>query len=250
MMKVLFDTRSLQPAYHFGKLHVSEEKKISKDVENSISRRLLSFLEIIESIKSFEIMMSPGILGELQFNCLKDVGILVIMTRLFFLSQEELQDIELFVKKGGNILLMSNHPPFNEFDNPLAEKFGFTFESPTYPWHRGMHSLTTINANNLSKHPITKNLNKGIVFNNSCRIRLLEDKGINIIAKLPEENNVNNIFAIAIDKPFGCDSGRVVGLADSGFIGNDDTNVPGPGQIGKGDNKKFIYNIFNWFLQR
>ncbi|MBU1626966.1 hypothetical protein KKB18_06310, partial [bacterium] len=165
-------------------------------------------------------------------------------------SEKELKDIKEFVTNGGNLLVMSNHPPFNEYDNPLARSFGFSFKSPTYPWHRGGYGLTNIKGQNLSSLEITQNLKQGLIFNNSCRIKLDKDSEIDILATLPEESDPLNIFAIAIDNTFGESSGRVVGVADSGFCGNDGTKSPGPGLIGKGDNIKFISNIFKWFKNK
>ena len=40
--------------------------------------------------------------------------------------------------------------------------------------------------------------------------------------------------------------GRVVTVADSGFIGDEGTNVPGPGLINHGDNARFIKNVVRW----
>jgi len=245
-MKVLIDTRSLQGAYHFGRLPDLPDEEKYVEAKKSIGNRLKTFLRILEKETSNKPAPSEGKLGELQSSLLKEFDTLVILTRMFFLAPEELDYIQEFVKNGGNLLMMSNHPPFNEFDNPLAEIFGFSFQSPTYPWHRGGYGLTNVISSNLLNHEITRDLNSGLIFNNSCRIELEKKGGNSILAKLPDEPAPLNNFAIAMDKPYGKESGKIVAVADSGFIGEDDTKNPGPGQIGKADNKKFITNIFMW----
>jgi hypothetical protein len=57
------------------------------------------------------------------------------------------------------------------------------------------------------------------------------------------------LFGVALDQaesPFSTGRGRVIVLADSGFIGSDNTFRPGPGLIGKGDNMTFILNTIDW----
>jgi hypothetical protein len=248
-VKVLIDTRSLQGAYHFGKLGNLPKDDKYDETKKSIGKRLEKFLSIVEKETGNTPTASKGKVDELRISLLKEFDVLAILTRIYLLSQKEISDIKEFVKKGGNLLLMSNHPPFCEFDNPLAESFGFTFLSLTYPWHRGGYGLTTIKDENLRSHEITRNMKKGIIFNNSCRIKINEDSNMKILATLPEEPEPNNIFAVVINKPFGKQSGNVVGIADSGFTGNDGTKSPGPGLIGKGDNIKFLSNIFRWILK-
>ena len=245
-MKVLIDTRSLQGAFHYGRLPELPDEEKYKEAKKSIGLRLETFLSIVEKETGIKPVPSEGKVGELQTSILREFDTLVILTRMFFLSPEELEDIKDFVKDGGNLLLMSNHPPFSEFDNPLSEVFGFSFQSPTYPWHRGFYGLTNIISPSKNTHEIMRGLQSGVFINNSCRIELESKSGIDILATFPDEPEPSNIFAIAIDKPYGVESGRIVAVADSGFIGEDSTKNPGPGQMGKGNNKKFISNIFSW----
>ena len=55
----------------------------------------------------------------------------------------------------------------------------------------------------------------------------------------------DRLFAHALDAGL-VGKGRLVTMADSGFIGNEDTVVPGPGLIGHGDNARFIKNVVRW----
>ncbi|MEJ2181509.1 MAG: hypothetical protein P8Y28_14010, partial [Gammaproteobacteria bacterium] len=162
----------------------------------------------------------------------------------------ELEDIQKFVERGSSLLVMSNHPPFDERDDRLARTFGFSFRSPTYPWHGGHYGVTTIRENSLGDHPITESLSDGIVFNNSCRITLEGAENTVILASLPDESAPENIFALAIDGLSEPGSGRIVAIADSGFIGGVDTDVPGPGQFEKGDNQVFLRSIISWLCHK
>jgi hypothetical protein len=66
---------------------------------------------------------------------------------------------------------------------------------------------------------------------------------------LPAEKKEPNVFAVAVDEPQG-GNGRVVITADSGFIGDDTTDYPGPGLIHQGDNLLFIRQVFQWLLKQ
>ena len=58
------------------------------------------------------------------------------------------------------------------------------------------------------------------------------------------------LFAAAAEGSLGSGSGRVVVVADSGFVGEDDTGQPGPGLIGRDDNRTFLSNIIEWLLNQ
>ena len=56
-------------------------------------------------------------------------------------------------------------------------------------------------------------------------------------------------FAMALDAEANSAldrMGRVVVVADSGFIGTEGTTNPGPGLIEKGDNRRFVQNVIRW----
>ena len=105
--------------------------------------------------------------------------------------------------------------------------------------------MTEIRDDDLRVHPITDGLSGPIVFNNGCRI---STSAGDILATLPGEKLGPNVFAMAIDiQPKR--KGRVVVTADSGFIGDDNTDFPGPGLIGKGGNRDFVQQVFDWLLK-
>ena len=59
----------------------------------------------------------------------------------------------------------------------------------------------------------------------------------------------DRLFAHALDAEADAGlvgKGRLVTMADSGFIGNEDTVVPGPALISYADNARFIQNVVRW----
>jgi hypothetical protein len=250
-MKFLIDTRSLQAATHFGKLGEWKNKAVPKNFIQARGERLSGFLRVIEDVSGVTPEPSPGLPNELCSSYLDSYACLVLTTRIFMLSREEIEDIRKFVTAGGSLLVMSNHPPFNKRDNKLATAFGFNFLSPVYPWDMGQMGVTTIQGDDLGQHPITKELEQGIVFNNSCRIAISETAIATILAYLPKESPPENIFALAMERSGGAqESGRIVAVADSGFVGQATTKAPGPGQFEKGDNATFLRNVVSWLCRR
>lgn len=273
-MSVLIDTRSLQGAVHFDKYAPTpSDPRKARDLANSVGKRLEVFLRIVEDCGA-QPVPSDGTEGELQFSLLSEHRVLAILTRrpICAFGDDELAKIEKYVSKGGNLLLMSNHPPLDhrgrdlcEQDNRLAQRpsFGISLEHPVYP-PRSEHipdetydwfcvqgqirrfRLINTDGDNLPKnHAITEDLNGGLVFRNSCRIRC-DNTTAKVLAKLPNVTDGADAFAVALDKPAGASSGRVVIVADSGIIGNDDTKFPGPGLIKRGANQQFIGNVIDW----
>jgi len=249
-MKFLIDTRSVQAAIHYGLFGESPTANVGENDKKSCELRLSQFLKLIEEVSGNLAERSRGQENELQLAYLRKYDCLVLSTRIYLFSQTELEAIRKFVEGGSSLLIMSNHPPYDERDDKLARILGFSFRSPIYPWHGGHYGVTTIRENNLGDHPIVESVAKGITFNNSCRIALKGAENAIILASLPEESTPENIFALAIDRPYGSKSGRIVAIADSGFIGGVDTKVPGPGQFEKADNPAFLRNIISWLCHK
>jgi len=235
-MSILLDRKSLQVASHCGDFHPSV-----------LGKRLEIFLGILEGIDGEIPDQDNSLLYEVIFKH----DLLVIPTRISPFEREELTAIERFVKNGGSLLLMSNHTPFKEglpdfteHDKQFTERVNVHLEGPVFPDHHGRDGLTTIEGDDLC-HDITRNLEKGIVFNNSCQIRS-DNERAQILARLPGIPEENQCFALAIEHQ----SGRIVFTADSGFIGNEDTNTPGPGLIDHGGNRLFVEGVVKWLLHK
>jgi len=245
-LKVLLDSNGLQAAVHQG-IHPNPKSK------NAANRRLITFLAIIDSLgcePSFIEEKANEITDDLLINC----SCLVITTRMPRLPRQtksELNTIYRFVQRGGSLLVMSNHPfnrnRFKESipDKSIALRFGVTLHESWYPDVGERKGFVEIWKDDLYPHPITNGLCGPIVFNNGCRI---STRIGNVIAKLPSVSEDPDIFAVAIEKPEDSKA-RIVVTADSGFIGDEDTNFPAPGLINSGDNIGFIRQVFEWLLK-
>lgn len=183
-------------------------------------------------------------------------------SRPFQYSENELNDIQEFVNRGGSLLLMSNHSDtsrnptdWREEDNRLSEKFNIKLDQTCFTIRGTLTGLLT-NFDNPT-YPIVKGIDT-IVVNNCFSI---SGSGGFPVAFLNEsmkdagpygQNPHNKVFAYAIDRKEiqdGIYSGRVIIVADSGFIGEVLTTRPGPGLIECGDNYQFVVNMIQWLLQ-
>jgi len=243
-MNVLFDSAGLQTSVHRG---------THPRIQLPKGRRLKT-LEIILRDIDCDVTFTPGADAIITPDILASYNVFAITTRMPRLSppqKTELQAIEEYVKLGGSLLVMSNHPwpgmPSPIPDHNIAALFDIDLEGPVYPIHGGRQGFTEIRRNEMIDHPITRELSEPIIFNNGIRIRAKDSN--QVIVRLPGEDPPLNGFTVAIDA-VGNGDGRVVIVADSGFVADDDTTNPGPGLVNRGGNKQFVQNIFEWLLHR
>lgn len=229
-MKVLIDEKGLQ-----ARNHLRRNK-----------HRLSIFIAELMSI-SCQVFFSS-----ITQNNLRNCDVLIITTRLSPFSNDEKDYIHNFILDGGGLLLMSNHGNLSQYDAKLAdEKFGVEIQ-PTFFRHKFERVHTTLSESNLnSNHPIISGSPtvNSIVTNTCCSIH--SDSGDCIVSLSNEmEDRLNSnirptseqYFAHALEEA----QGRIVTIADSGFIGSDCTTSPGPGLILHGDNLRFIKNVIRW----
>lgn len=179
-------------------------------------------------------------------------------------TAEELQTIRRFVYEGSGLLILTNHadlPGHNpndtrEYDAELVATFGIDIQ-PTFFRNR-LGNVPTVLAGEALwvNHPIIKGASneeriQSIVTNIRCEqgepLALLPPKMVNW--RTGESAQPDQIFAHALDlnARSGSDgTGRIVTVADSGFIGSRWTEAPGPGLITWSDNLKFICNAVQW----
>jgi hypothetical protein len=176
-------------------------------------------------------------------------------------SRDEISRIHDFVCSGGGLLLMSNHgPDLVEEDASLAKCFDIDIDN-TWFRNRSLSSPTNLTGELLNNgHPIIsgKSVDSkvgAIVTNTCCSMHSEVSEPLallspDMIDKLSGSNPSSlQLFGVALDQaesPLSIGRGRIVVLADSGFIGSDSTFHPGPGLIGKGDNITFILNTIDW----
>jgi hypothetical protein len=253
-MKVLFDILGLQA--HSHRFNNNRLGAIVDELKTSTD----NFVDFTEQ-------------RELKSKDLENCDVLILTTRYRPKEQVKYENDEIttiydFVDEGGGLLLMSNHGDSHTnpndtrfFDALLACEFKVLVEKTHFQHPKGI--LQTLEGDNLdSSHPIIQGSPdsspvESIVTRNCCSLRA---RNYHRIASLPREMiNVGSfwrnlpaqedLFALSLDSSSGLSpesKGRVVFMADSGFIGNSETKKPGPGLSNEGDNLKFVMNAINW----
>ena len=246
-MRVLVDGNGLQ-----ARVHAQDGK------------RLETFLALLCSIPHCEVVFSPG--EPLTAGTLASQDILVITTRKDAeapYSGEEIDCILDSVRRGGGLLLMSNHgdipgryPDMTKSDAILARRFDIEIEN-TFFANPEMKSLTEFSESDfLTTHPIIRGgvgeePVRSIVTSNCCSISSPDGAPlIRMTSRMIDHRNGfpsrGRCFAIALESSLQVAGGRVVVVADSGFIGTEETTFPGVGLIEQGDNRRFVHNIVRW----
>ncbi len=252
-MKVLFDGKALQ-----AREHLNNERRLSK---------LITELKSVQCSVAFSSHESGK---ELSADELGNCNVLVVTTRYpkqFRYSPAEKKAITDFVCAGGGLLLMSNHGDWlgknqhdtRQYDAELSSNFGVEIER-TFFKHPLRRVPTTLFGPDLNvKHSIISGGSgnqpvRSIVINNCCSIVAI---GGDCVASLPTsmvdkrngKSPEGQSFAYALEASSGLSSeskGRVVIIADSGFIGTQCTTEPGPGFSHQGDNLQFVKNVVLW----
>jgi hypothetical protein len=250
-MKVLMDSNGLQARVH------SEDGK-----------RLQTCLDYLQAIPGCTVHFSP--VAPLTAELLAEYDVLIITTRKGDEPQytpNELVCIPPFVHRGGGLFLMSNHADipgrypndFTQNDARLARQFGIEIEK-TFFAHPERKSLSEISGAALvDTHPILRGATptdavRSFVTINGCSILPgHSDPLLWLPNQMIDHRNgypsAGRCYAVALEmeKPgMRGFSGRVVVVADSGFIGNENTTFPGVGLIAHGDNGRFVQNAVHW----
>ena len=240
-MRILLERRSLQGEAHLEREGVRGE-------------RLTTFLASLEAVAGTHApRWSEGPVTE---EALAGADVFIVPTKLEPYTRAEGDAIEAFVARGSGLWILSNHRPFHEADGLLASRFGVVLEST---FLRTVGATTVIRGENLRPHAVLESDGgkvEALVTNTTCSIR--SEKGT-AVALLPETMRDKHtgvspgggLFAHALDgKGGGVGEGRVLTVADSGFLGDNKSRIPGPGQIEEGDNLLFIRNAVLWLSGR
>ncbi len=141
-------------------------------------------------------------------------------------------------------------------DALLASRFDVDVENSFFADAQVAGKVVTLSAFNLSAaHPILRGNERHLPVQTVCIINassLISEQG-ELLALNNSMVDLRNGFSaagrnFAVAREFG--KGRVVILADSGFIGGEGTSFPGPGLLAEGDNRIFIGNIISWLGHR
>jgi hypothetical protein len=245
-MKVMLDSNSLQARAHAQS-----------------GQRLASCLALLNALPA-ETAFSPR--GPLTAEVLAGQDVLVIATRKWQdlpYSDAELDCIVAFVQRGGGLLLMSNHGDvpgrypndMTQNDARLAQRWDVTVENTFFASPTPNVVVEFSGPDLAASHPIVRGAPNGspvrsVVTNNCCSLRLLAGAPlIRLNRQLVDQRNGwsvdDRFFAVAVAEGV-TQRGRVVIVADSGFIGTAETTFPGIGLIEHGDNGRFAQNCVAW----
>ncbi|MBC8754592.1 hypothetical protein H2O64_07895 [Kordia sp. YSTF-M3] len=216
--------------------------------------------------------------GALSSSALAGYDVLILTTRMDNpFETDELAAITAFVKNGGGLWCMANHSGFNlgninnnhvRYTGSVCSTFWSAYEAAAYSSTDHVNNEVTLTGANLSDHPTISGKDgwpivsggsstqvDTIVTRSFCAvytnaftdtITLLEnlDYVENTQSKLPITNGV--MWSIGLSNAESVGSGRVVICGDSGWLGDTDSNWPGPGEYQNGDNAQYMLNTVTW----
>lgn len=245
-MNILLDGNGLQ-----ARAHVSDGK------------RLESLLALWRAEMNCVVQIAPA--KPLNADILSSQDVVVFTTRKDTpYESSELTALMDFVRRGGGLLVMSNHGdvpgryPFDmtKHDAALAACFGVEIENTFFAHVQPSNTVALSGSDLMASHPIirgdanTCSPVASVVIINSCSLLAscgeplvrLNDQMVDHRNGFPRKDRC---FAIALERTAE-HQGRVVIIADSGFIGSHGTTFPGPGLIDSGDNRRFLAHIARW----
>jgi hypothetical protein len=247
-MRILIDSLGLQ-----ARIHARDGK------------RLETLLRKLGSRPEWATRFSPA--APLCSEALNACDVLAITTRKkqdADYTAAELLAIQDFVRRGGGLLLLSNHgdipgkpyPDLTASDAVLARSFGIEIEnsffaSPTWKQPVEIRATHLCTDHPVIRGQVAADSVRAIVTINCCSIK---PGASTPLVFLPEtmmdyrdgRKPQSRCFAVALEPGGPGAPGRVVITADSGFIGSDGTTYPGTGLIDRGDNGRFVANALRW----
>ena len=228
-------------------------------------RRLATFLALLRGLPGCHVTLTPE--APLTAGLLQDQDVLVITTRKWQTSpyaSTELDYIAAFVRQGGGLLLMSNHGDvpgrhpldMTRSDALLAREFGVEIENAFFADPEPKRLSEFCEPDLLRTHRIIRGAAgeepvRAIVTNNCCSIVAPDGAPlVRLTGRMTDQRNgfsaQGRCFAVALENSAQVGKGRVVVVADSGFIGTAGTTFPGVGLIEHGDNARFALNAVRW----
>ena len=216
-------------------------------------------LSLLLSEWEAELSASPQVLDSLTDPALRDLDVLLVATRVSPAFDAERRCVRSFVERGGGLLVLTNHadwPGHNKYDHTrydrsIAELFGLSIERA---WFRTPGGVTLTSASDFDRdHPILTSKDpdgrsvESVVFNNCSALTSTLGHGIiRLPLSVVDERSGLSPEGLAFAVAVSVGDGRVVAVADSGFIGSPGTETPGPGLLDRGSNLLFVTNALLW----
>jgi hypothetical protein len=251
---ILLDEKTLQVFGHTQEFYFDAfgQQRVPNP---AYKKRLGRFLELLQD--------HEVTIGTISKDSLRKASCLVILSRIREFTSSEMNAILEFIQDPKHsLLLMSNHNPFELKDNVLTSKLGVTLVGGYWSGERGVY--TTIGEDCLVSHEIITG-KKGekpiteIVTNTTCRIDsnigtafiYLPDSMEGRWSSENEDPITKRVFGQAIDGQkdnHDIIKGKMIVLADSGFIGDKGSTFPGFGVIDHADNEVLVKRMFDFLL--
>jgi hypothetical protein len=204
---------------------------------------------------------TPGADWEVCYSCgpidatqLQGVDVFFVMTHCpasgipdvtYQWSSAELSAISAFVEGGGGLLLLTNHPPYMQYDAALAATFGVTLQNTFISGPGGWLTLSGDLLNQAAFGPSFLFGVDSLAAHDGCPISASDTPvpgcAFTWLAAFPPNADApaGSYFAAQVT----CGKGQVIVVANSGIVGDYAGNpAPACGGVASGSNLMFVLN--------
>lgn len=232
------------------------------------------FENITNAGYTYEITPDPGTLTSPVLN---GFDVLVLTTRMQQpYSTSELSAITNFVSNGGGLWCMANHAGFNlgmindnflRYVSAVSSTYWSAYEATAYQSKISGSTPVNLSGTNLAAHPtivgqagwplaigsssvsVSQVVTRSFcgVYANAFSDPVCNLENLNVINAQNGDSVTQGVgWAIAMKNSSLTNKGRVVVGADSGWLGDTDSRIPGPGEFQNGDNAQYALNTLSW----
>ncbi|WP_298513309.1 hypothetical protein [uncultured Kordia sp.] len=216
--------------------------------------------------------------GALSDATLNGYDVLILTNRMDDpFEKAELEAITNFVTNGGGLWCMANHSGFNlgninnnhvRYTGSVCSTFWSAYEAAAYSSTDRQDNEVPLTGTNLSNHPTiigakgwpivkggTTTVVSSIVTRSFCAVypnafstSIAALEGLKYVVNTQSSKPITNgvLWSIGLSDPKSVGKGRVVICGDSGWLGNTDSDWPGPGEYQNGDNAQYMLNTVTW----
>lgn len=228
-----------QPMYEFERANISLEKKggrvlIDISHDNSFSPAEYSRLFSLLSEAGYEVEL-------VKENLIASLGgaKALVMISPAQLNEEEINEIERFVRRGGSLLLINDPASWSFSLNELGLRFGMAFVNDyVYDLHEHFYYFKYPLLTNFVDHELTRNLSKLAIYE-GCSLSLGKAEPIVLGGKNTRSSLVESkeLVLVGISKE---GLGKVFAVCDRDIFSDK--------RIGEFNNEEFLINLLNWMV--